>query len=114
MSGLDLRPPISAFFAAFGVPATVTPKGGAPVSADVIWAPAKATQMRATATTSEYGEIGDDRPTLSIRKDQVAESPVGGTVEAPGQLSAEPRIWLVDRLVPESEADPELWKVIVH
>lgn len=107
----DLRPPLNPMFSAFGVSAVVTPAGGAPVDADVIFDtldPAKLSMLG-----GEFGEIADLRPTVAIRRADIASLPVGSTIVAArgGESS---RTWTVDRLVEARGADPELHIVLVH
>lgn len=108
----DIRPPLGPLFSAFGVPALVTPKGGAPVSTVVIWAPQRPDRMLVSAA-SGFGEV-DVRPVVAIRRDAIATLPIGSGMVAPETDGGASKHWLVDRLAPENPLDPELWHAVVH
>lgn len=91
---LDLRPPISACFAAFGVAATVTrpPRDDAPITTTGVWI---------TPLTPELpGGMGlqrrEIRRVLALRRDQVPTVPRGTIISAPEYAGQTPKTWRVD------------------
>jgi len=104
----DLRPDLDAALAAFGVTATVTPSGGAPVSTTVIDcgrppAPAIGSIHMAPAAAVELRKV------LAIATADVPALPVGSTVEAALDHRGL-RSWRVDRV---DDTRPDEFRAVV-
>lgn len=97
-------PPLSPLFAAFGVAATVTPAGGAPVAVTVAW----------VSTRPQVGGDQDPvnlRPRLAVRRAEVEALSPGSVIVAPRATGQVPETWVVDRV---DNDDPELISVVVR
>ena len=106
---LDLRPALIPMFTAFGVAATVTPLGGAPVTALVIGG----SPLQVTQEAQADPVIADFRRRCSVRKSEVATLPVGSTILAPeGFVLGQPLVTYVVDLT--EDLDPEVWHAVVH
>ncbi len=102
----ELRPPLSPPFAIFGVAATVTPLGGAPVATTIIWVKTGVFGSFA-AFAAALGTPSDPRPRCRLRRDQVPSLPIGSTIVAPppqGGAAQTFSVDLVDTLADEFEA----------
>jgi hypothetical protein len=103
----DLRPPLGMALDAFGVPATVTPLGGSPVSATAI-------RLRGGAPPA-IGSLGlspaidvDLRPMISVSRAAVPALPVGSSIAADfGEGLQTYRVGRVD------DGFPDEWRVVV-
>ena len=105
----DLRPSLDPAFAAFGVAATVTPAGGAPVAATVIGQADLMLVQEANADPT----IVDYRRRVAVRISEVPELPVGSTILAPAGfvLSGAATLYTVDLV---EDLDPEVHHARVH
>jgi hypothetical protein len=105
----DLRPSLDPAFAAFGVPATVTPAGGVPIATTVIGQADLMLTQEANADPS----IVDYRRRVAVRKSDVPELPVGSTILAPAGfvLAGTPTTYTVDLT---EDLDPEVHHARVH
>lgn len=91
----DMRPPLGAALAAFGVAATVTPVGGAPVVTTVI--DTGRPPAPAIGTLGLSGATVDLRRVVAIPRVAVPALPIGSTIVA--DLDGQGvRAWRVDRL----------------
>ncbi len=101
----DLRPTIDPFFGIFGVPATVTPTGGAPVVTTIVW--------EGMGAVSPDGELAADQPRrhVRLRRDEV---PVlyahRATILAPQREGAAVETWKADAV---EELDDQVLRVAV-
>ena len=111
MSALDLRPPLSVYFSAMGVAATVTPKGGSPVATSVVWAGPEAGPDFGSLVQRGMDQVPNLRPRLAVRRDEVAALPVGSVISAPALAGGTPRLWTVERV---DDLDPEVFDVVVE
>ena len=115
MTVQDIRPPLDSFFSTFpgAVEATVTPKGGQPISTVVVWEDPSPSAGPDFGSLNARGsdQIPNLRPQLDIRRDHVANLPVGSTVLAPARGGQQPRLWRVERV---NEIDPEVFSVVVE
>jgi hypothetical protein len=109
----DLRPPLDPIFAAFSVPAIITPVNDAPITAEWvrvdIMTPANL-RIR-TAFLIGAGEVGEQRPIFAIRRDQVSTLPVNSRVEAADIDGAPVNLWNIDSV---NDLDPEVFTVEAH
>lgn len=105
----DLRPSLDPAFMGFGVPATVTPAGGAPVTTTVIGQEPLMFAVEANADPA----IMDYRRRVAVRIDEVPELPVGSTILAPKGFKAggAPTLYTVELL---ENLDPEVHHARVH
>jgi len=106
---LDLRPELTSSFAAFGVPAIVTPFGGEAIETTVIWPAPPSMVLEANADPS----VADQRARVALRRDEVPDLPSGSTILAPPLRGGTPRLFIVDRVEDERQ-DPEVWQAVVH
>jgi hypothetical protein len=88
----DLRPPIAALFATFGVAATVTPKDEGPIATSVIWISPIQDLLPADSAFARR----EGMPVMALRRDEVPRVPRGTVVLAPEQAGGEIVAWMVD------------------
>lgn len=103
----DLRPPLAACFAPFRVTGTVTPLGGAPLTADVVW---QAPQSAHPAIGADP-DVLDLRPRLRLRRDQVAALPIGSTIQAPAMEGGSLKTYTVERV---EDLDAQVLEAVVQ
>lgn len=106
----DVRPPLGVLFGAFGLSATVTPVGGAPVAASVAWIETRPTVGALGLTQMGGAAVTELRRRLTLRKDQVATLPIGSRIDAPELAGGPSTPWRADRV---DDFDPELLRVVV-
>lgn len=75
----DLRPPLGPFFAALGVPATVTRPVSDPIETTGIWVPTAAVDVPESADFRRR----EAQRVMAFRRDQVPTAPKGTIVLAP-------------------------------
>ena len=106
----DLRPPLHHFERVFARLAEVTPLGGEPVLAAVLW---REEEIHPTPGEMNVGSSprghANRRMVCDIRRDQVAAVPKGSTIE--GGPVHNVRLWTVHTI--ENETDPDYHKVVV-
>lgn len=111
MNAADLRPPLDVIFAAFAMPATVTPLGGSPTPASVTWEGVD-TQLRIrSAYLLGAGDLSDLRPKVAIRRVEVSSLPIGSTIEGADHAGGTVKTWRVDEVY---DTDPEIFRAVVH
>lgn len=92
---MDLRPPIAAAFAAFSVPAVVTPPRAAPITTSVTWhEPDPEDQPAGT----QLGVLEPER-LMTLLRGEVPETPLGTIVVAPEEKGGVSKRWQVDAVV---------------
>lgn len=93
----DARPPIGAFFDAFGVPATVTrpTPDDTPIETTGIWVPE---QTELAPPGLGFGR-NEPRKVLAFRRDQVPTLRLETRIVAPDPESGVVKTWLVDGYV---------------
>jgi hypothetical protein len=103
----DVRPPISSLFSLYGVPATITPPGGAPIATRVVWhSPIVEGFPEGAALTAH-----EQRRRLSIRKDQIATVKTGTVVSAVELVGGAAQDWTIDGVEYE---DSQIARVFVR
>jgi hypothetical protein len=103
----DLRPPLDAALTAFGVPATVTPVGGAPVAVTVIAAGRPAPP--AAGDLGLAASLVDLRRVVAVPRALVPTLPVHSTILA-DLTGTGARAWHVDRV---DDHAPDEFRVVV-
>lgn len=92
---LDIRPPLSAALAAFGVAGTVTVAGEEPVETTVLWSATDTVEVPVGG--GDYKRV-EERRVMSIAKADVPRVPMGTLVTAPEYSGAADRTWKVDAI----------------
>lgn len=102
----DLRPPLSLAHQVFGVPATVTPPGGSPISTTAVWILPQTVEV---PLDSEF-QRAERRRILALRRDQVPAVPRGTVIAAPEVKGGAVLSWRVDGV---DRLDAEEFRVLV-
>jgi hypothetical protein len=87
----DARPPIAAFFDAFGVDAVVTPPGEWPIDTSVVWL-----TPNPVLEPSDGFSRREAQRLMAIRRSDVPAVPVGTMVLAPEMSGGSNVSWRVD------------------
>ena len=103
----NLLPPLGPALAAFGVAATVIPKGGTPVVTTVIRLRGASPPAVGTLGMSAAAAV-DLRPVVSIPRSAVPELPPGSTLEA--DFGDGPEMHRIDRV---DDDLPDEWRAVI-
>lgn len=97
----DLRPSLTAAFRDFGLPATVTPPEGSPISTTGIWV----TLQTVDVPFGTEARVGEARRVIALRRDQVPSAPRGTVISMAEQAGQAAKSWRVDGLDRADEGD---------
>ncbi len=104
---MDLRPSITPAFADFGLPVTITPPGGSPISTTGIWV----TPQTIDVPVGAEARVAEAYKVLALRRDQVPSAPRGTTILAAEQAGGPSKTWKVDGV--ERADEPDVLRVVV-
>lgn len=107
---MNIKPDLDAFFTTFGLPATVTPVGGDPITTTIIWEPTTPGSTNVGSGNLGPQAVLDARPKLSLRRDEVPDLTKGARIECAGLAGGTIRVWTVGRV---TQLDDEVMTVDV-
>ena len=103
---VDIRPPLDAALAAFGLPAVVTPRDFSPVETVAFWLPPTAGEVPAAATFQRT----ERHRLLVLPLEGIVSIPRGTVIEVAEHEGGEIHAWVVDSTL---DADVDHHRVLV-
>lgn len=103
---MDARPPLSAFFTVFGLPATVTLPDAAPISTTALWLP----PTSVAELTGVLVPQGQFLAVCDLKKTEVPTLPRGTLITGACLATGASATWCVDRILYE---DAEVLRAVV-
>jgi hypothetical protein len=89
---MDLRPALEPIWAAFSLPATLTPPAGQAVSVRAVWI----TPQTVEVPIGLEARVAEAKRTLALLREEVASVPRGTRIVVAEISGASPREWTVD------------------